>query len=274
MQPVFRLHPCPFRDMNLGKAAAALKQSTPPANPPPQPQQTKVSYSLQGTYPLRDATTQATIHQFAIDVPDNITIADLDVLLNIQHTYVSDLGIRLIAPDGTSRTLINRRGGSTDNIQITLSDEASIGVNSLSTLRGTVRPESSLNPFDGKNAKGRWILQVTDYARGDIGQILGAQLIVTTSSTITPSSFKTSSVNKVLESTKNELRGVVGSVRSIVSDFLVEIRRSKSIGQDVLNDAADDCNEHVESREQVEKTVQPRHSWFRQFGRRLLVMHP
>ena len=260
--------------LNLGKAAAALKQSTPPANPPPQPQQTKVTYSLQGTYPLRDATTQATIHQFAIDVSDNNTIADLDVLLNIQHTYVSDLGIRLIAPDGTSRTLINRRGGSTDYIQITLSDEASIGVNSLSTLRGTVKPESSLNPFDGKNAKGRWILQVTDYARGDIGQILGAQLIVTTSSTITPFSFKTTSVHNILESTKNELRGVVGALRSIVSDFLVEIRRSNSIGRDVLNDAADDCNERVESREPVEKTVQPWHSWFRQFGRRLLVMHP
>ncbi len=230
--------------LNLGKAAATLKQSTPPVtpptNPPPQPQQTKVTYSLLGTFPLRDATTQATVHQVAIDVPDNITIADLDVVLNIQHTYVSDLGIRLIAPDGTSRTLINRRGGSTQNIQVTLSDEAIIGVSSLSPLRGTVRPESSLNAFDGKSAKGRWILQVTDYARGDIGQILGAQLIVTTSSTIAPSALKTTSVSS----------------------------------QNIENNAADNCNQQVESTEQVEYAVRPRLSWFRQIGRRLLVNHP
>ena len=264
--------------VNLGKAAAALKQSTPSVtpttNPPPQPQQTKITYSLQGTYPLRDATTQATVHQFAIDIPDNITISDLDFVLNIQHTYVSDLGIRLIAPDGTSRTLINRRGGSTDNIQVTLSDEATNGVNSLSTLRGTVRPESSLSAFDGKSAKGRWIFQVTDYARGDIGRILGAQLIVTTSSTIARSSLKTTSLSTVLDSTKRELRGVADSLRSIVSDFLGEIRRSKLIAQDVATNAADDSNQHVESSELIENAIRPRFSWFRQFDRRILVQHP
>jgi len=184
-----------FGRLNLGKAAASLKQSNPPVDPPPQPQPTKVTYRLQGTYPLSDATTQAKVHRFAIDVPDNIAIADLDVVLNIQHTYVSDLGIILISPDGTSRTLINRRGGSSDNIQLTLSDEASVGVGSLSSLRGTVKPESSLSAFDGKSAKGRWILQVTDFARGDVGQILGAQLVVTTNSAISSASAKTTIVS-------------------------------------------------------------------------------
>ena len=264
--------------LNLGKAAAALRQSTlpvtPSTNPPPQTQQSRVTYSLQGTYPLRDATTHATVHQFAIDVPDNIKIADLDVFLNIQHTYVSDLGIRLIAPDGTSRTLINRRGGSTANIQVTLSDDASTGLGSLSTLRGMVRPENSLNAFNGKSAKGRWILQVTDYARGDIGQILGARLIVTTVSTIAPSLSKTTGVSNGLDSVKRDLRSVADSLRSIVSDFLGEFRRSKTIAKDVQTNAADDCNPHVELSDQVENAVLSRLSWFRQFGRRALVNHP
>lgn len=171
--------------LNVGKAAAFLKQSAPPTSPPPTlpppatpPATVKSTYTLQGPYTLRDAVSQASVHQFAIDINDSATILDLDVVLNLKHTYTSDLGIRLIGPDGTARTLVHRRGGSSNDIQLTLSDEATQGVGSLSLLRGTARPEGSLSAFDGKNVKGRWILQVIDYARGDAGQLLGVQLVV------------------------------------------------------------------------------------------------
>jgi subtilisin family serine protease len=171
-----------FGRINVGKAAVALRNgtTTPPTNPPPA--NVTRTYSLQGTPRINDATTRgSTVSSFAIDVPDNVTIADLDIVLNISHTYVSDLGIRLIAPDGTARTLVQRRGGSSDHIQVTFSDEATAAVTSLGTLRGTVRPEQTLSGFDGKNARGRWTLQVTDFARGDVGTLLSAQLVITTS---------------------------------------------------------------------------------------------
>ena len=175
--------------LDLGKAAESLKQSTPPTDPPTF---TVTTYSAQGTFALSDATSRtAAVHRIPIDVPDNITIADLDVVLNIKHTYSSDLSIRLIAPDGTSRTLINRRGGSTADIQVTLSDEASAGMSFFGALRGPVRPESTLSVFDGKNAKGRWILQVTDNATGDIGTLLSAQLLITSAVPTAPSATRT-----------------------------------------------------------------------------------
>ena len=249
--------------LNLGKAAASLKQSN-----PPQPQPTKVTYSLQGTYPLSDATTQAKVHRFAIDVPDNISIADLDVVLNIQHTYVSDLGIILISPDGTSRTLVNRRGGSSDNIQLTLSDEASVAVGSLSSLRGTVKPESSLSAFDGKSAKGRWILQVTDYARGDVGQILGAQLVVTTNSAISSASAKTMIVSDPSDTMQRDMRNAAESFRTILSDIFDARARSNSIAEEPVSNANQDCDEQVEVVERVENAARSRFSLLRLFGRR------
>ena len=41
-----------------------------------------------------------------------------------------------------------------------------------------------------------------------------------------------------------------------------------------ITDAADDSDQHVESSELVENAVRPRFSWFRQFGRRILLQHP
>jgi subtilisin family serine protease len=172
--------------LDVGKAAEALKQAStpitnPPANPGTEPSTiTTRTFGIQGSFTLRDATLfSSTVHRFAIDITEDMTIADLDVALNIQHTYASDLSIRLFAPDDTALTLVQRRGGSTSNIQLTLSDEASAIVQTLSLLRGTVRPEAALSVMDGKSTRGRWILQITDHARSDVGSLLSAQLIVT-----------------------------------------------------------------------------------------------
>jgi subtilisin family serine protease len=256
--------------LNLGKAAAALRQTAPPTNPPTNPpanpQQTKVTYSLQGSYALRDATNQATVQQFAIDVPDNVAIADLDVVLNIQHTYVSDLGIRLIGPDGTSRTLVNRRGGSSDDIQLTLSDEAATGVALLGLLRGTARPESNLSGFDGKSAKGRWILQVTDYARGDVGQLLGAQLVVTTSSPISPAGTTSNKgfSGADTEQTREQI-AVIDSHRRAVSEFLMELVRGT---QNTASASVQNINEDLETIANLETAFRTRNSLLRQTVRR------
>lgn len=174
--------------LDVGKAATALRQSTTiPANPstnnpttPPTQEPLKRTFGIQGNFVLRDATSRTVaVHRYAIDISEDIVIGDLDLVLNIQHTYASDLSIRLIAPDGTSRLLVSRRGGSTSHIQVTLSDEATSGLSLVSPVRGTLRPETSLSIFDGKKTKGRWIVQVTDNAANDVGYLLSAQLVVT-----------------------------------------------------------------------------------------------
>ncbi|KIX77303.1 hypothetical protein SF23_12940 [Streptomyces sp. MBRL 10] len=68
--------------------------------------------------------------------------------VNIQHTYVGDLRVDLVAPDGTVYNLRNRTGGSADNI----------------VQQFTVNASSEV-------AAGVWKLRVADLASLDTGKI-------------------------------------------------------------------------------------------------------
>ncbi len=134
------------------------------------PPSTRSVYTRTGPVAIRDASSfSAGITRVSIDVPDSFTIRDLNVSLSIDHTYVSDLQIRLIAPDGSSVQLVNRRGGSSDNVRLTFDDEAASSISQASSLSGAFRPERSLSQFDGKNAVGRWTLEIVDAAWLDAG---------------------------------------------------------------------------------------------------------
>ena len=101
------------------------------------------------------------------------TIADLNISMNLSHTYDSDLKITLVAPDGTQAVLVNRRGGSSNHFTNTVfNDEATVSiVQGAAPFSGSYRPEASLSAFDGKNAQGTWQLWVDDVARYDVGKI-------------------------------------------------------------------------------------------------------
>ena len=138
---------------------------------------TSRNYSATGPVAITDATnTRVGTTTIAIDVADSFLISDLNVSLSLDHTYVSDLRIRLIAPDGTSVQLVNRRGGSSDNVRVTFDDEATSAISTASTLNGTYRAERLLSAFDGKNAAGRWTFEIVDVARIDSGTFNGVQL--------------------------------------------------------------------------------------------------
>lgn len=138
------------------------------------------NYSTVQPVALRDATFfRAGVTTATINVPDSMVIEDIDVDLSINHTWVGDLRVRLIAPNGQSVTLVNRRGGSTDNMRLTLDDQASARVRDASTLTGTFRPEQTLSQFRGLNAAGRWTLQIVDFAAFDTGVLNFATLKIT-----------------------------------------------------------------------------------------------
>ncbi len=69
--------------------------------------------------------------------------------MNIVHTYIGDLTVSLVAPDGSVYTLKSSgTGGSTDNINTTYTVNAS-----------------------SETANGTWKLRVTDSYGGDTGYI-------------------------------------------------------------------------------------------------------
>jgi len=126
---------------------------------------------------LRDLATTT----ISLNVTDNLTIDDLNVRLNLTHTYVSDLVITLTAPSGQTVTLFNRRGGSGDNLTNTLFDDegTSAIANGVAPFSGTFRPESALSALDGLSTKGTWRLSISDRAAADTGRFQSMSLVVT-----------------------------------------------------------------------------------------------
>lgn len=108
-----------------------------------------------------------------LNVTDNKTIMDVNVRVNISHTYDSDLTLYLIGPDSTQVTLSALRGGGGDNFTDTVfDDEASTPIGSgAPPFTGSFIPDQPLSAFDGKNALGNWTLKVVDSAGIDVGAI-------------------------------------------------------------------------------------------------------
>ena len=64
----------------------------------------------------------------SIDIAQQGTINDLRIKVNISHTYIGDLRVDLVAPDGTAVVLHNNAGGSADDLIKTYSiQETRIG---------------------------------------------------------------------------------------------------------------------------------------------------
>ena len=96
-------------------------------------------------------------------------IRDINVLIDIQHTFVADLVISLIGPRGKRVLLVGREGGGADNFRSTiLDDEAASDIeDARAPFRGVFRPKGSLADFDGRDPNGTWTLEIEDEAFAD-----------------------------------------------------------------------------------------------------------
>lgn len=119
--------------------------------------------SLVGNYTTGGGgSTQTYTNGTDVNIPDNATVespitvsgrsgnapSNAQVAVNIVHTYIGDLKVDLVAPDGSVYTLHNRTGSSTDNINTTYTVNLS-----AEALNGT------------------WKLRVNDNASQDTGYI-------------------------------------------------------------------------------------------------------
>lgn len=81
-------------------------------------------------------------------------VTDLAVTVEIQHTYIGDLRVKLASPKGTIFTLHDKTGGRTRDLNKTYTVPTAVG-----------EPTS-----------GAWTLQVSDHARNDVGRLVRFQL--------------------------------------------------------------------------------------------------
>lgn len=92
-----------------------------------------------------------------INVADPVFVFGLTADVNITHTWIGDLVVKLTSPAGTEVVLHNRDGGGADDI-----------------VKSWV-----LSDFDGEMATGDWTLSITDNVSGDTGTLNNWGLVVT-----------------------------------------------------------------------------------------------
>lgn len=127
------------------------------------------------------ATTANATATVPIDVPTSLTIGDINVELDITHTYIQDFKVYLIGPASIGSpviTLLSEACGDNDNINCIM-DDSGVPVActaAVPALTGNVIPFESLSDLNGLNAQGTWTLSVVDAYNGDGGVVNSVKL--------------------------------------------------------------------------------------------------
>lgn len=127
------------------------------------------------------------VREATINVPDHITIADLDVGINITHPHVFDLQLFLQSPQGAEICLnaydFNPFFVGGNYTATIFDDEAPQPIEQgKPPFTGRFRPKRpyELSSFDGQDAFGDWQLQIRDLWPYNAGQLDSFELIITT----------------------------------------------------------------------------------------------
>ncbi len=112
--------------------------------------------------------------------------AQLDqVILNISHTWNSDLELYLTAPNGAQILLWSGVGGSSDGFDVTITDNATTSIASAGPgypITGTYKAQGGLlnSVLAGSPANGNWKLEIYDRFGGDNGTLNDFSLVFQT----------------------------------------------------------------------------------------------
>ncbi len=146
--------------------------------------------------PIPDGTGVPAVSTIAIGGAGTYT-CDVDVTINVPHTWSNDLDITLTSPSGTVVTLTTDNGSSLDNVYTatTFDDDANPGGalpyttnNGMATDHAYVNltvatpltPEEPLGAFIGEDPNGTWTLRATDDTGSDSGTLVSWSLDIDT----------------------------------------------------------------------------------------------
>jgi subtilisin-like proprotein convertase family protein len=118
----------------------------------------------------------------------NAVVTDVNVNVDISHTWTSDLKIALIGPNGTTVTLVGPAGlGGAANggyQNTTFDDQAAANINTGAVpFTGTFRPinfpANQLAALNGIDPNGDWTVRFTDGVGGDVGTLRRVRVEIT-----------------------------------------------------------------------------------------------
>lgn len=145
-------------------------------------QTTTLNIALSSQFTLRDYISRADTvaipdgdsASMSLTIRDSLTIVDLDVTVNLTHTFVGDLSLFLRSPAGTQVRLISSNNAvSGENfINCRFDDDAAQSITQgTAPFTGRFRPVQPLTAFDNTNSAGQWTLYVRDSLLVDSGTI-------------------------------------------------------------------------------------------------------
>ncbi|WP_422082234.1 reprolysin-like metallopeptidase [Ulvibacterium sp.] len=110
---------------------------------------------------------------------EDLALADINVRLDLDHTFLADLVVSLTSPSGTTVVLVSSSCGELDNINAIFDDSATSFVcGGNPAIGGTVKPLGSLSSFNGESILGEWTLTISDNAPSDGGTLKAFSLEV------------------------------------------------------------------------------------------------
>lgn len=171
-----------------------------------------------------------------IIVPVSASISDVNVSVQINHTWTGDLSATLTSPTGAVIQLFDQPGVPAssfgcqgDNINAVFDDGAAntadafdAACGNLPAISGTYQSIAPLSVLNGTNMLGTWVLSVTDNFAEDGGSIVGWSL-----------SFCVGSANIDASLTTNEVLTVLAGNSGAIDTDHLEAAYSGAAGQGV-----------------------------------------
>jgi Zn-dependent M28 family amino/carboxypeptidase/subtilisin-like proprotein convertase family protein len=141
---------------------------------------TTPSYASTGE-PLAIPDFDETGATMTINVPDDKIVQDVNVRVNILHTFDGDLALSLIPPVGSPILLSNHRGGSDNHFTNTVFDDAAATPIASGTppFPGSFIPDAPLSSANGIHSIGTWGLKAVDDAGSNLGTLQNWTLMLT-----------------------------------------------------------------------------------------------
>lgn len=151
--------------------------------------QTSTTYSNSTAGTVSESATPCTapmVRNFT--VATNTQITDVNIGVQLSHSYRGDLRVTLTSPAGTVVNLITNVGTGADNLNVLFDDSAAASISTHTAndnmsaappYQRTFRPEGSLADFNGQGTTGTWQLSICDSLNGDSGNFVRADLTLT-----------------------------------------------------------------------------------------------
>ena len=113
--------------------------------------------------PLSIVDRDVTLSEIVVPAENSI-ITDVNVTLTLEHSFIPDLDVFLVSPQGTRVELFTDLGSNETNMTNTVFDDESAVriVDGSAPFTGRFIAEELLSKLDGENPSGRWTLEISD----------------------------------------------------------------------------------------------------------------